>query len=788
MISLFKHYHPLFTLLLILLSLFFAIAPFYVGIANGHELYLENNLHGAFIFSSFLMIVLAIYLYRHEQLITRKDWFHVLAWLLPVCFTIALSSAVSFQDAIHSIQIQVFNIVLFLVGYYFTMVKGQIRPFIFILLLSGYILIMFTMSEWLGTHFVANTVVYSIGDYRIFSPLLYPNSYAALMIAFFFVTSYLTVTTEHRVYRFFNSFLVIPALLSLILTYSRGGYMIFVALYLLILFVMPFIKQIQYLIMSILAAILTLGIYPSISRIGITQQTDFQLGSYLLGWLILILTSTLFMFIAVFLVPRLNKVLENRLIHRSIRTYARYFIPAISIALVLLTALALTNEHITRLLPDPLQNRLGNINLRQHSVLERITFYSDGFKIIADYPLTGAGGGAWNALYKQYQSNPYVTKNPHSYFVNQAIETGLLGIVVLIAFLAFVYIRFIRNRHTDTGYAYRFVFFIFTTSILLHSFFDFNMEFLYISGFVYLGLGIMSSHTAGAVTVQVSKSKLKQQHSILKVVYQCAMCIVAVVILFVSSRSIYANKLFNHTITELNQTITADEALMNLNKILDMKPNHPHYLLGMTALMQALYDYTQDAKFLDYAQHYINRLKSVDGNFISIPEFEIHNYALKSDLNGSADAALYWLQRFPWDLKLYENAIILLHQLGQQQGQENGQSPRWDQAIDLYEMMRKQVTKIESLPEEQLPGDDFYITDTVAHIIADIYYKRAEYSNTIRVLEDQFGQIDINQPREILRLYLSAQIQSGMLDETLYQDYVNQYPDDKHYFDSLKQA
>jgi len=175
MIKLFKNHHPLFTTVLVLLSLFFIVAPFYMGVANGHELHLEIPLYVSFIFASILIILLAAYLYRHEQLITGRDWFHVLAWLLPVSFIIALGSAASVQSTIHSIWIQFFNVALFLVGYYFTMAKNTLRPFIFILLLNGYILILFTLSEWLGTSFVANSVVYSIGDYRIFSPLLYPK-------------------------------------------------------------------------------------------------------------------------------------------------------------------------------------------------------------------------------------------------------------------------------------------------------------------------------------------------------------------------------------------------------------------------------------------------------------------------------------------------------------------------------------------------------------------------------------------------------------------------------------
>jgi len=786
MSNLLRNHHPITLTIYCLLMLFFLISPFVGGAVNGHELFLEPYLHMSFIFAAIVSIILSIFLFQRSELVTRTDPVPWLVWLLPICYIISSMSAVATQDAIHSIQIQVFNVVLFLVGYTVSKRKNSLRPLITVLLSSGYLLIFVTMSEWLGTHLINNSVVYSIGDYRIFSALLYPNSYAALMIAFFFVTSYVAVSTESRSFMVLSSFLVVPSLLSLILTYSRGGYLIFVLLFFFILFMMPLIKQMMYLVFSIFSFVLTGIAYPLISKLGIQQQSEFRIGAYLSGWVILLIASALLVWVTIYVIPRLYRSLNPKLTHSVYQTYGRFFIPVLSILIAVGGLIAINSDTVLRLLPEQLQNRLGDLNFRQHSVLERITFYKDAGKIISDYPLTGAGGGAWNALYQEYQNNPYITKKPHNFYLRHTLETGLLGLGILLAFLAIVYYRFIRHRRQDPAYAARFVFFIFATSILIHSLIDFNMEFLYISGLVYLSLGIMASSTSDGVADKLTHSKRNRRRlPLVKLTYVSAMSSIAVIIIIVSSRSIYAHRLYTHTIEELNHTVSTEEAVSNMTTVLKLKPNHPQYLTGMIALWQAIYRVDPDPDYLDYAQKYIDRLKLVDTNFISTSEFEIENYRLKNELERMADATVYWLEKFPWKVPLYETAISLYHDMGYEQFYAGEPTTHWDQAIALYDNMLVQLDRIRALPDEQLPGAEFIITDYLVYLISEIHLKNGEYENALGVIEEHYQIIDLNVSRDILRLYLSVQMKMGILNKNLYEQFISRYPDEQSIIKNL---
>lgn len=781
-----KSFHPISLLIYGLLTLFFMISPFYVGVANGHELFLEPYLYVTFIFTAVLLLASGVWLYQRSDKLNRLDPAPLLVWLLPVCFILALTHAVAVQDAIHSIQIHVFQAALFIVGYYLSTTREGTKPFVYILMISGYVLIFTTLSEWLGTNFIANSVVYSIGDYRIFSSLRYPNTYAALMIAFFFVSSYMAVASRHRRFALPGAFLTVPALLSLILTYSRGGYVIFVLLFILFLFMMPLIRQVLFLVFSIFSMAITAIIYPFISQIGIGQQSEFSPVLYGTGWLIIIVASALPVLTTMYVSPRIRTRLDTKFSSLSVRKYTRVLIPLTSILLIVVAVIAISSDSVSRLLPEQLQNRLGDLNFRQHSVLERITFYKDAMKIVEDYPLTGAGGGAWNTLYQEYQNNPYVTKKPHNLLLRHTAETGIIGLGVLLALLILVYYRFIRYAASDENYSQRFVFFLFATSILIHSLIDFNMEFLYISGLVYLSLGIMASRVFPASTETSSKRRNhRQPFSLLRMARISVLGFVAVVLIIVSGRSLYAHHLYKESVEGLNTRVTAEEAVNNLNTALKLQPNHPHYLTGMIGILHAIYRVDSDPIYLQYAETFLERLKKANTNYIASPEFEIEHFRLLKDLDGMADASLYWLNKFPWKQSLYDETIPLLYNLGQQQLNLGQNTTRWDELLQLYEVMLERIERIESLPEEQMPGLDFYISEQIVYLVGDVLLARNQSEKALDVIVHHYSMINMDSPRNIVRIYLAAHKHLGTLDEGLYQQFTEQYPDEIFIIDSL---
>lgn len=94
---------------------------------------------------------------------------------------------------------------------------------------------------------------------------------------------------------------------------------------------------------------------------------------------------------------------------------------------------------------DSIISRFQNIWLQQ-SLVSRAIFYKDGFNIFKDRWFLGAGGGAWNYLYRQYQSYNYASSQAHNYPLQLGIETGFLGITVLIGLVIVLIYNYVKYK------------------------------------------------------------------------------------------------------------------------------------------------------------------------------------------------------------------------------------------------------------------------------------------------------------------------------------------------------
>ena len=92
---------------------------------------------------------------------------------------------------------------------------------------------------------------------------------------------------------------------------------------------------------------------------------------------------------------------------------------------------------------DSIISRFQNIWLQQ-SLVSRAIFYKDGFNIFKDRWFLGAGGGAWNYLYRQYQSYNYASSQAHNYPLQLGIETGILGIIILLGLVIVLIVAYYK--------------------------------------------------------------------------------------------------------------------------------------------------------------------------------------------------------------------------------------------------------------------------------------------------------------------------------------------------------
>lgn len=93
---------------------------------------------------------------------------------------------------------------------------------------------------------------------------------------------------------------------------------------------------------------------------------------------------------------------------------------------------------------DSIIARLNSIRY-DASGLSRIIFYKDGMKIFSRNWLLGGGGGAWEYLYRQYQSYNYGSTQAHNYLLQLGIETGIFGLVILLLLILILVGYTIKN-------------------------------------------------------------------------------------------------------------------------------------------------------------------------------------------------------------------------------------------------------------------------------------------------------------------------------------------------------
>jgi len=153
-------------------------------------------------------------------------------------------------------------------------------------------------------------------------------------------------------------------------------------------------------------------------------------------------------------------------------------------------------------IPDALITRLDDIQATKSGV-QRLVYYKDGLNIIKDRPLFGAGGGAWSLLYFMYQSYLYFSTQAHNYFLQLGVETGIIGLLALLALLLvfifmyiFEYICSGECCESDDHRAKVLQSAIFTAicALFMHSFMDFDFSLASVFMLVWMLLGLYNSH------------------------------------------------------------------------------------------------------------------------------------------------------------------------------------------------------------------------------------------------------------------------------------------------------
>jgi len=168
-----------------------------------------------------------------------------------------------------------------------------------------------------------------------------------------------------------------------------------------------------------------------------------------------------------------------------------------------------------RFIPNDIAKKINEISLKTESSSERIVFIKDGLKIFKDYSLTGTGAKGWWLLYTKYQSYGYVSREAHNYYLQTAIESGILGfisLVVLLICIAIAGLKLYIGKKENTYLLIGVASMLF--ELLAHAFLDFDFSLYAIFLVLVSCIGWLSSIATqnGVLVIKINKGRNLQNY------------------------------------------------------------------------------------------------------------------------------------------------------------------------------------------------------------------------------------------------------------------------------------
>nr|WP_229521453.1 O-antigen ligase family protein [Paenibacillus monticola] len=507
--------------------------------------------------------------------------------------------------------------------------------------------------------------------------------------------------------------MLVPFIVSLLLTLSRGGLVLLPVVFILLLLFLKPAQQILWIVQLGIAGIASVVITSPVTTLGIELNTAFSSSAAIKGWGYLLgasaVVAVLGWLVQRFAAPWLQKKLGGA----ESRKWTGLWIPLGSVVLVGMLAFLLIGTSARNILPANIGTRLENINFKQHSVLERLTFYKDALKVVKDYPILGAGGGGWSSLYEHYQNNPYTSRQVHNFFLQYLIEVGILGFIVFMSFILYIFYKYIRGymKRDKDDFTNGFFYLIITMSILIHSLLDFNMSYAFMGIMVFLGLAGMS------VVMESKPLQLRWNTTWLRLSYFAVLGIGTVFLLYLSLGYISSSNDAYTAKKLVNVSQSYEEIKVPLVKALKERPNHPESAMYLSLLDQKVFNQTQDEQYLNESYIVLTRaLEDEPYNKILLSQL-VSYYDLKGESDEAYQVYLENADKFIWDIKWYDALISRASSFGQKaytQKDEAKKQEYFTVVLESYKHVTEGIEYLLTLPPEQLQGREFFITPAIA--------------------------------------------------------------------------
>ncbi|MCM3261591.1 O-antigen ligase family protein [Paenibacillus lautus] len=775
----------LFWVLISGVLLFLAWTPFQTALFNGQMLEFEKPIFWAAILACLLIFLWIAHSYKSIQIKDQRDWLAVGVLLLPLTYILSLISAASHVLAMNMVIINCIYAIMFIIGLYVLRDKLGNRIIQSTIMAVAYLIVGFGLLHWFGqgktagaiAKWFSNTVLNGTYTHavmtdsnglRLTSVFQYANTYAAFLMAFLFAAVFFVTTSRKWYGQAFHSFMLVPVIVSLLLTLSRGGLVMLPVVFVLLLLFLKPAKQLLWILYCGIAGVVSLIISKPVTELGLSLNEAFSGSGALKGWGILLGASAIIgllgWVIQSFIAPKLEQALGSW----SSRKTSNLWIPLGSVIIGGLLIFLFIGTGLKNILPQSISVRLENINFNQHSVLERFTFYKDAIKVLADYPIIGAGGGAWASLYEQYQNNPYTSRQAHNFFLQYLIEVGIVGFVIFMSFILYTFYKYIRGYiiGSEEERNSHFLYLIIVLSILIHSILDFNLSYVFMGILVFLGLGGMA-----AVMDNKPMKKWNLKDSTARGVYSAVVGLCAILVMITSIRYVQAADSGMEARRVVQVSTSFEEIKAPLDKDLSIRPSHPDSVLLTASLYQTVYKQNQDENFYNASVALLNKALKDEPYNKSMLKSLIESYEMKQEPEQAYEVLINNAHKFKWDINWYEQIINKGYDLGTKAlgtGDTETKDKYFKQATEAFTDVQTGIQHLTTLPEGQFQGNPFENTPDMILHAGKMYFmmnQPEQSANALKIgIQDDLSPTSA---QEIVRWYLAALQKQGQNDEVL---------------------
>lgn len=469
---------------ILLMGIVLFLGPFQRG------LYFRSELYPALIITG-LAFIFCIY----DQVLQRDDrlFNHPLDWsvlALVVVYALSLINAVNISSAIDAFL----KAAAFFMMYWLAC-RAAAREKAFNALLVTIYLAGVGVAV-LGLLAAAGTIDWP-GAYekgQIMSTLQYPNTLAIYLAALNIIGLALGVKTERllpRILYAVGNFLMVVVIVG---TQSRGGWILYPLGLAFLIYIIPYTYRwraiYQLMIYMGCGLVTTSGFFNNLHN-----PAGNPLAFIITGAIAVTILQTFYYLLAAWL--NRDAVTEN--IRKLAAAGGALYIGIVSV-IYLWYAAAAFPVAVAGILPAQAIAQAQKISGQEASFQARMEFNQDALEIVKDYPLTGAGGGGWDALYHSYAERLYWTSETHNYFTQVWVEAGTLGILALLAAVV-TFIMLLRNyskKQRGEKEASRLLAWSAGTTVIIifiHSAFDFDISITAIGFLLYALMGVVKGHS-----------------------------------------------------------------------------------------------------------------------------------------------------------------------------------------------------------------------------------------------------------------------------------------------------